>query len=107
MVAGVQAWLIQRITAIILALYVLFLLGYWVSHPAFSYANWQALFDGNLMRYSSLMALFSLITHAWIGLWTITTDYLKVFLVRFLIQLVLMAALLGYFFWGIHIIWRL
>lgn len=105
--SGLQDWLIQRITAIILAIYTVFLIIYFVTHPTLQYEQWRALFDFNLMKYSSLLALLSLILHAWIGIWTVITDYIKPLLLRLSIQIIIMLALLACFVWGIQIIWRI
>ena len=38
--------------------------------------QWHALFSANWMRIFSLLALVALSVHAWVGMWTISTDYL-------------------------------
>jgi len=102
---GLRDWLVQRISAIILAAYTLFLLGYIVWHHPLDYATWQQLFSSNWMRIFSLLALLSLIAHTWIGIWTIFTDYLKCACIRLTAQVVVMLVLFGCFIWGILILW--
>src|SRR5690554_7711489 len=74
--SGLFDWMAQRVSAVVLAAYALFLLGYAVANPDMSYAQWHGLFANSWMRIFSLMSLVALSAHAWIGLWTITTDYL-------------------------------
>ncbi len=103
--AGLQDWLLQRISAVILALYIFSLLGYGLLENPLSYERWHALFACTWMRIFSLAALFSLLLHAWIGLWTISTDYLKKIWLRACFQLAIFIALITYFVWGVRILW--
>ena len=102
---GVHDWIIQRVSAVVLALYTLFLLGYVIATPDLQFAQWQGLFACTGMKVFSLAALISICAHAWIGMWTISTDYLKAAGVRFVFQAVCAAALFVYLVWGIDILW--
>ncbi len=102
---GLQDWLIQRVTAMVLAVYSAYLVFYLILHPNLSYSAWHILFSTSGMRYASLLALVSLIAHAWIGFWTVSTDYLKPAFVRLPIQVAVILLLLGNLVWGIQILW--
>ena len=103
--SGLQDWIIQRITAVILALYVAFLLVYCIVNSNFNFDTWRMLFMFPLMKFATFMALLSLLAHAWIGIWTVITDYINPVLARLFIQLLIIIALLFYLVWGIQIIW--
>ncbi len=105
--SGLQDWLFQRVTAIVLAGYLFFLVGYWCTHPDLNYLTWKILFSGSIMRYASILALLSLVVHAWIGMWTITTDYLKSVVLRFMVQIFFVLLLFVYLLWGVQIIWSI
>ena len=112
--SGLYDWMLQRLTAIILGAYTLFLLGYLVWNPDLQFSQWSALFAENWMKIFSLLALLSILAHAWVGMWTITTDYLnerafgsKSVLVRFPVQVVCFIALFSYVVWGVQILWGL
>jgi succinate dehydrogenase hydrophobic membrane anchor protein len=66
----------RNVSAVVLAAYFIFLIGYVVAHPGIGYAQWHGLFANNWMRIFSLLALVALGAHAWVGMWTIATDYL-------------------------------
>lgn len=102
---GVRDWLIQQISAVVMLLYVLFLFYFVCSHPTLDYYVWSDLFANYWMRTSSLVVLASMLWHGWVGIWTVTTDYLKCVCVRLTLQTVIAFALLGCFFWGIEILW--
>ncbi|GGH91404.1 succinate dehydrogenase, hydrophobic membrane anchor protein [Pseudomonas fluvialis] len=110
--SGLYDWMAQRVSAVVLAAYFLFLLGYMVASPDLGYAQWHALFSQNWMRIFSLMALVALCAHAWVGMWTISTDYLTSMAlgrwataVRFLFQAVCGMAMFVVFVWGVQILW--
>lgn len=110
--SGLYDWMAQRVSAVVLAAYFLFLLGYMVASPDLGYAQWHALFSQNWMRIFSLMALVALCAHAWVGMWTISTDYLTstalgrwATAVRFLFQAVCGMAMFVVFVWGVQILW--
>ncbi|WP_313515319.1 succinate dehydrogenase, hydrophobic membrane anchor protein [Pseudomonas sp.] len=110
--SGLYDWMAQRVSAVVLAAYFIFLLGYLLFHPNLVYADWHGLFSHNWMRIFSLLALVALGVHAWVGMWTISTDYLTAMAigkwatgVRFLFQAVCGIAMFAYFVWGVQILW--
>ena len=110
--SGLYDWMAQRVSAVVLAAYFLFLIGYLVAHPGLGYAEWHALLSHTAMRIFSLLALVALIVHAWVGMWTITTDYLTPMAigrwatgVRFLVQAVCGVLQFVVFVWGVQILW--
>lgn len=103
--SGLSDWLIQRFSAIILALYTLFIVAYLLFNPGLDYAAWSGLFAQTWMRIFSLLAFVSIAAHAWVGLWTVTTDYLKATEVRVVAQSVIILANFVFLVWGIQILW--
>jgi succinate dehydrogenase / fumarate reductase membrane anchor subunit len=53
------------------------------------------------------MALLSFGAHAWIGLWTISTDYIKAMVFRFIFQALSGLVMFVYVVWGVQILWGL
>ncbi|MDR2307568.1 MAG: succinate dehydrogenase, hydrophobic membrane anchor protein [Paucimonas sp.] len=110
--SGLYDWMAQRVSAVVLAAYFIFLIGYVAAHPGIDYAQWHALFSNSAMRIFSLLALVALGAHAWVGMWTITTDYLtpmafgkSATAIRFLSQAVCGVIMFAYFVWGVQILW--
>ena len=102
---GVSDWLMQRLSAVVLAAYTVFIIGYLLLNPGLTYVQWSGLFDLTWVRIFSLLSLLSLGAHAWVGLWTVSTDYIKPTGLRLLFQSVVVTALFVYVVWGIQILW--
>ncbi len=102
---GLRDWLIQRVSAVILGLYMLFLLGYLLAHSPLTFTDWHALFANGFMRIFTFLALLSMLFHSWVGVWTVITDYIKCSCLRLIIEVIVFLALLGYVAWGIEIVW--
>jgi len=110
--SGLFDWLVQRATAVILLLYVVFLVGFFAFHPNLSYGEWKGLFGHTAVRVFSVAALFAIVAHAWIGLWGVSTDYLTVRLMgpkatalRLAFQAAYTIVLFSYLVWGIQVFW--
>jgi succinate dehydrogenase / fumarate reductase membrane anchor subunit len=110
--SGLYDWLLQRFTAVILLVYFLCVSSFLLMNPGVGYEQWVAYFDSTAMKVFSLMALVSIVAHAWIGLWAVSTDYLTVRLlgakangIRILFQGAYAIVLFAYLVWGVQILW--
>ncbi len=105
--SGLHDWVVQRISAVILATYTSYLFYILIFSTELSEAMWKALFADELFRVFSILALLSLVAHAWIGLWTVSTDYIKPLAIRFLFQAFVILFCLSNLIWGVQILWGL
>ena len=102
---GLKDWLIQRLTAVYFAVFSCSLLGFLVMHPHLQYSEWLALFHKPYVQVASLLALLALTLHAWIGLWTVTTDYITCTAIRLSVQSLILLVLLIQLISGFMTIW--
>jgi succinate dehydrogenase / fumarate reductase, membrane anchor subunit len=112
--SGLYDWLVQRVSAVVLLCWVVFVAGFIATHSPMTFAQWHGLFTQTWMRIFTLMALLALCAHAWIGMWTIATDYFtprllgnKATAVRLVFQLGCLAVLAIYLLWCVHILWSI
>lgn len=103
--SGIRDWVIQRLSAVILAVYTIVLLGWIIFNSSFDYAAWHGFMTSFPMKILSLLAILSLVTHAWVGMWVIFTDYVKSSGLRLLLQSAMIVAVFIYGFWSIAIFW--
>jgi succinate dehydrogenase / fumarate reductase membrane anchor subunit len=104
----------QRVSAIILLAYFVFLGWVLLACDHVNYETWKLMFSHTWMRVFSMLALVSLGIHAWVGLWAVFTDYLTERMLgsagnvlRLVAQLVSGIIMFTYFVWGIQILWGL
>lgn len=102
---GLKDWLIQRVTAVYFAVYSIFFFAFLMTHPDLSFQQWYALFANIPFQVATAIALLALTLHAWIGIWTVTTDYMKCTVLRLSVQLIVALWLLSQFIWGLMIVW--
>ncbi len=102
---GLRDWLWQRVSAVILAVYALFVIGFFFSAPHIDYMMWREFFHGMPVKLFTALAALSLLAHAWIGMWTILTDYIKATRLRVFLEVLVILALILYFIYAIAIVW--
>jgi succinate dehydrogenase / fumarate reductase, membrane anchor subunit len=101
---GTRDWLMQRITAIVLAVYTV-LLVVMVLKSGAGYAGWSGIFANQFMKLATFVALVCLFLHAWVGMRDIFMDYIKPTGIRLTLLAAVIIALLAYVGWAIHILW--
>lgn len=102
---GMRDWLVQRVTAVLMVIYTLFIAGYVLLHPVMGYDRWTGLFSNQVMRSFTLLLLLALYYHAWIGVRDIVMDYIKPAGIRLAIYVLVILALLLYVIWSVQILW--
>ena len=107
---GLSDWLIQRVSSLILLAYFLFI-GVQIG-TGIDYTSWRALHDTTAMKVFTLLAIGAYVSHAWMGLWTVLTDYMTEYMLgsignvlRPVLQIGVVLALVVYAIWVIQVIW--
>lgn len=102
--SGSRDWILQRISAVVLAVYSIVMVGFFLFNDV-NFESWQGFMLSLPMKLFSLVAILSLVFHAWVGMWTVLTDYVKSSGLRLVIQSLVIIAVLVYLFWGVMIFW--
>lgn len=102
---GLHDWIAQRITALIVLVYTLTLMAYLFFCPALNHQAITKIFDHLVMKIATVVALLSILWHAWIGLWTVLTDYVKPKFIRLILEVAIILLLLAYLVWLVEILW--
>lgn len=102
---GLRDWLIQRVSAVVMVIYIIVLIALFVCHPQMNYVTWHGLWAMTSMRLLTAVTLLSLILHAWVGIWRVSVDYLKSIVVRLTFQMIVILTLIICLIWGIAILW--
>ena len=106
---GLRDWLVQRLTAVILALYLVFFVIYLVvemrTAGGFGYEQWAGMFVPVWMKVLTLIAVLALIYHAWIGMRDVWMDYVRPTGIRLSLLLVTVLWLVFCAIWSVQILW--
>ena len=102
---GLGDWLLQRLTAVVMALYTVAVFAYVMMAPPHSYADWKALFSGPFFRLATMLFVAALLYHAWVGMRDILMDYLRATSVRLATQAAVGFVLFFYLIWSAAILW--
>ena len=105
---GVRDWLVQRVTATLMALFTVALLAQVIlSSGPIGYEVWAGIFAAQWMKFLTFGVILALHWHAWVGVRDIWMDYLNSAALRLFLHVMTLLALVGYAGWAIQIIWRL
>jgi succinate dehydrogenase / fumarate reductase membrane anchor subunit len=102
---GVHDFILIRASAIILTLYTLLIAGFFVLTPEVTYDTWHGFFALMSVKIATILAVLSLVTHAWIGVWQVLSDYIKPAFLRGSLQFFFSVTLLVYLVAGLLIVW--
>jgi len=103
---GARDWLLQRLTAVVIALYLLALVVIALASARLDYEAWAGLFAPVGFKLVTLIAVFALCYHAWIGVRDIWMDYVKPAGLRLGLQALTVLVLLYCAAWSAQILWR-
>lgn len=104
--SGLTAWLVQRVTALYMLFFVLFVPGFLSFHPKHSYAQWSAWVGQPAIGIAVFVFFIALLSHMWVGLRDVLFDYARpAGLRRFLLGALIMV-LVGIAAWAFWILFR-
>lgn len=102
---GWQDWLAQRVTAVIMVLFSIVIIGFFAVHGGVNYEQWKTLFGSQIFRILALLFFLSVFYHAWIGIKDVLMDYIKPAGLRISLQVCVMLFLVVCSIWSVTIIW--
>ena len=102
---GVHDYILVRASAIVITLYIIYMIGFFAVSGDLTYEVWSGFFASTFTKVFTLLTLFSILIHAWIGMWQVLTDYVKPVAIRLGLQLVIVVALLVYVIYGFVVVW--
>ena len=76
LVKGSTIWYVQRCSSIFIFIYIIYVVVFIISSLPIAFNEWFLFKSSLLFKLSTTTAFLSILVHAYIGLWTIGTDYL-------------------------------
>jgi succinate dehydrogenase / fumarate reductase membrane anchor subunit len=103
---GLRDWLAQRITAVVMAVYVIAFAAYALFVLPAGYETWAGLFAPLWIKIATLVVIGALIYHVWVGMREIFMDYVKPTSVRLFAYVLTVLWLAACAVWSVQILWR-
>ena len=103
---GLRDWLAQRVTAVVLAVYVCAFGAYTVFMLPPGYDAWASLFVPLWMKVATAIVLIAVVYHVWVGMREIFMDYVKPTWIRLLAYVLTLLWLAACAVWSVQILWR-
>lgn len=105
---GLRDWIVQRATAVLMALYTLALLAQIILIPGpIGYEAWAGIFASLWMKFLTFAVVVALAWHAWVGMRDIWMDYIKPVGLRLALHVFTLVWLVGCTGWAFQVLWRL
>lgn len=105
---GLRDWLSQRITAALMVLFTLLVLGQVLfKRGPIGYETWAGIFATQWMKVLTFTVIIALAWHIWVGMRDIWMDYIKPVWLRLSLQVFTIVWLVGCAGWAIQVLWRL
>lgn len=110
--SGLADFVLQRVSAVVLGLYALCICGFFAVTPDIDHAALVGFLASLTMKAFTTLAVVALAMHAWIGMWTVGTDYIRrhyfgrghtVYLGLY--QVVCVGAIFVYVLWPLSVVW--
>lgn len=102
--SGTGEWLLQRLTALYIAGFALYLVARLTLAPIPNHEAWRMWFAGGGLRIAFGLFVLSLLLHAWSGMRNVYMDYVHSLWLRFLMSFVTALALLALGFWAARLL---
>ncbi len=101
---GLIAWFTQRVSAIYIAIFSLYLLYVFIACPPENYQQWHTFVTQPMISVSSVLFFAALMIHAWIGVRDVVIDYVHPFAIRLTILSMVMIGLMTCGLWALQIL---
>ncbi len=104
---GMRLWLSQRLTALVMAIYILLLVILLLILQPENFEAWHDFLSPIWLRLTTALFFMCLFMHAWLGVADVLKDYVFNKTLRAYMQIVVDILLLIYLFWLGFILWNI
>ena len=101
---GLRDWLLQRITAVYQACFLVYLMLHLYIQPQHTFRQWHDWITHPAMSVASAAFILALLVHGWIGMRNVVLDYVHTLRLRLLLLSLLALMLTGCGLWALQIL---
>jgi succinate dehydrogenase / fumarate reductase membrane anchor subunit len=104
---GLRDWLMQRATAVLMALFTVVIVVQCLTPGDMGYDKWSGIFAHQWMKVLTFVMIGSILWHAWVGVRDVLMDYVKQMAARLVLQVAAIVWLVGCAGWALQVLWRI
>ncbi len=104
---GMRLWLSQRLSAVMMAIYIVFLIALLIIQQPSNYESWYVFVSPIWFRLVTLVFFINLFIHAWLGVSDVLKDYIFNKILRANLQIIVDILLVVYLIWVSFILWNI
>jgi len=104
--SGFRAWLFQRLTAIYMALFLVWFAFSALFYSPDNYLEWKAWLGCGITSTATAVFFLALLYHAWVGMRDVVIDYAHAFVVRFTLLSLLALSLVFMGLWVLQVLFK-
>jgi len=97
--SGMRAWLLQRLSSVYMAAFIVVTLLWFATNDAITYTAWRELLGQPVVAVAVVLFFGSLLIHAWIGMRDVLIDYVPIMSLRLVILLGIAVFLIAMAIW--------
>lgn len=102
-----RLWLSQRLSAIIMATYIVLLIALLIIQRPIGFEAWHAFVSPVWFKFITFLFFISLFIHAWLGVSDVFKDYIFNKKLRAYLQIIVDVLLVIYLIWVSIILWNI
>jgi succinate dehydrogenase / fumarate reductase membrane anchor subunit len=72
---GLRSWLLQRLSGVYLAIYLVYAIATALHHGSYSHAEWRAFLVHPVMSIATAGFILAMLAHGWVGMRDVILDY--------------------------------
>ena len=99
-----RSWLIQRMSAIFIAFFVVYMGVFLASNLPMEFSTWHAWVDITANKVIIILFFIALLFHAWVGIRDVVIDYVHPVALRFVLLTAILGSLMSIAVWLVLII---
>lgn len=101
---GLVLWMMQRISAIYLAVFIVYLLIHLYLHPAVDHQAWREWVARPLVSVAFAGFVLAVLVHCWVGMRNVVLDYIRPLGLRLIMLALIALILIGCGFWAVRVL---
>lgn len=101
---GLRDWLLQRVTAVYIGCFVVYLVVHFSLQPPQGYEQWHAWIGQPLIAIASAGFILAMLLHGWVGIRDVIFDYIHSISLRLTILSLIGLLLVGCGLWALRVL---